>query len=128
MNRSVLRAILISTLAGVFLLSGLFLGSAQASDPTQLEQFLKTKSCPSCDLTEANFLGLGLAKANLKGAFLAGANFYRATLTGADLTGADLAGANLEGATLKDATGVNFSGAKTNKDTVCPTGLNGPCS
>ena len=127
MQRSMWRSKLIFLMAVVLSLSGLFLGTAQASDPTQLEQFLRTNSCPKCDLTEANLLGLGMAKADLRGAFLGSANLYRANLLEADLTGADLTGADLSGANLKDAKGVDFTNAKTNLQTICPNGSNGPC-
>jgi uncharacterized protein YjbI with pentapeptide repeats len=101
-----------------------------------VDKLIETKSCPECDLSDANLTGadltganLGrailfltnlsdadLTNANLYGADLQAANLTEANLTGADLTGADLAeadltGANLTDAILDDVIGADFTGA-----------------
>lgn len=83
-----------------------------------VQQLLKTKSCPSCDLAGvdlsqnrlnkadlqgANLSGARLNLADLSGANLRHANLSRANLTGADLSYADLEGANLQGIQLDGA-------------------------
>ena len=72
-----------------------------------LQQLLKTNSCPSCELSKATLEGADLTKANLKWVNLSGADLTEASLQGADLTNvylgqarlnqADLTGAKLEG-------------------------------
>jgi hypothetical protein len=75
---------------------------ALAYDPEQLEQLLRTRSCPGCDLSYANLAGRNLEGADLSGANLNAANLRRVRLEGANLTGANLnlAQTNLSGATL----------------------------
>ena len=87
--------------------------SAQAFNPEQLKQLLKTNQCQNCDLSGAN-----LERLNLSGANLQGANLSSATLSGANLSNANLESANLQGASLSEAylyranlTGANFSNA-----------------
>ena len=127
MTRTTRRPALVLAVCGTLLVSGVMLGTARASDPTHLAQLLKTNSCPKCDLTDANLLGLGLHKADLREAILVGANLYNATLTEADFTTADLTDANLNAANLKGAKGVVFANAKTDARTICPDGTAGPC-
>jgi uncharacterized protein YjbI with pentapeptide repeats len=106
-------------------------GPITAEIENNVDKLIETKSCPECDLSDANLSGANLSgailfltnlsdadltNANLYGADLQAANLTEANLTGADLTGADLAetdltGANLEGAILDGATGADFTGA-----------------
>lgn len=72
--------------------------SAEAANPKQVKQLLKTKKCPGCDLSYAN-----LARKNLKEADLTGANLTAANLQGADLDRANLTGATLNHADLSDS-------------------------
>jgi uncharacterized protein YjbI with pentapeptide repeats len=53
-------------------------------------------------LSEANFSGADLFRANLMEAILSGANLSRADLREANLGGAHLSGANLDGAIVAD--------------------------
>ena len=87
--------------------------SAQAFNPEQLKQFLKTNQCQGCDLSGAN-----LERLNLSGANLQGANLSSAILSGSNLSNANLEAANLQGASLSEAylyranlTGANFANA-----------------
>jgi uncharacterized protein YjbI with pentapeptide repeats len=91
--------------------------SAQAFNPEQLAQFLQTKQCQNCDLSNAP-----LDRLNLSGANLQGANLSNAMLTGTNLSNANLQGANVQSANLNDAylyranlSGTNFSNAKLQK-------------
>ena len=62
--------------------------------PSFLEQG-SPKSCPECDLGNADLSGADLTEANLVKADLTTANLSEATLEIANLTGADLRGAKL---------------------------------
>ena len=91
--------------------------SAQAFNPEELAQFLKTNQCQNCDLSNAP-----LDRLNLSGANLQGAKLYNAILTGTNLSNANLQGANVQGANLNDAylyranlSGTNFSNANLQK-------------
>ena len=89
------------------------------------------------NLANKNLSGLNLSFSNLKRANLTKArlNFTdlaEADLRGANLTGGQLDGANLNGAKLNgiNLTGVKFDKSKlpkTDAQTVCPDGKNGPC-
>lgn len=81
---------------------------AQAENLGDLNQFLGTKKCFQCDLTNAGLVQANLVGADLARANLAGANLSQANLKGADLRGADLEGTSLYGANL---TGANLTGA-----------------
>jgi tetratricopeptide (TPR) repeat protein len=81
---------------------------AQGESLTDLNQFLGTKKCSQCDLSNAGLVQADLTGADLAGANLAGANLSQANLKGADLQGADLEGTSLYGANL---TGANLTGA-----------------
>lgn len=74
-----------------------------AANDSQVEQLLKTKKCPKCDLTYAALGRAKLRGADLAGAFLMGAYLVDADLRDADLDGADLSGANLSGARMSGA-------------------------
>lgn len=100
---------------------------ATAENPAHVTQLRETRSCPGCDLSNAQLSGLRVELANLRDAVLTGAVLYKATLRGADLTGATLTGANLTGADLTGARGANLAGAISDETTRCPTGTPGPC-
>jgi uncharacterized protein YjbI with pentapeptide repeats len=112
-------------LAGCALVAGA-VGSAIAANPDQIQQLMKTRECPGCDLTDATLMGAGLPGADLTGANLSNANLYGANLQGANLTGAVFNGANLKLANLAGATGADLSGAETDDRTTCPDGNHGP--
>nr|WP_321467288.1 pentapeptide repeat-containing protein [uncultured Desulfobulbus sp.] len=110
------------------------LGASSNQHLTEVEQniqrLLRTKSCPGCDLTDAELSGSRLAKANLNGANLTNANLKRADLSGANLqqailfetnlSGADLSFANLEGAEFRatNLKGVHFERTRIKGRTV----------
>ncbi len=100
--------------------SGAVTGSTASSNVKKLKE---TKSCPRCDLADAQLRAMDLTGANLTGANLTGATLYGANLAGADLTGAKLyktilSGAKLPGVNLTEVdltrvvlTGVDLTGA-----------------
>jgi uncharacterized protein YjbI with pentapeptide repeats len=120
------RSILVGAALSVAVL---LLGAAslRAQNPDDVKQLLDTRNCPSCDLQNAQIIGVNLNRADLTGANLSGANLYRTTLHGAALKGAKFAGADLGGADLRDARDANLAGARTNAQTTCPNGRSGPC-
>ncbi|MEM8720857.1 MAG: pentapeptide repeat-containing protein [Cyanobacteria bacterium P01_G01_bin.39] len=79
-----------------------------AENLNDLNQLLRTKQCPQCDLSNAGLVQADLTGASFVEANLAGANLSQANLQGADLTGANLVGTSLHGANL---TGANLTGA-----------------
>src|SRR3954454_21402219 len=60
---------------------------AFAFNPDHLQRLAETKSCPNCDLREADLRGMDLSTANLQGADLSKANLGRTDLSKADLSG-----------------------------------------
>lgn len=76
---------------------------AEAADPQQLLRVLDTRSCPGCNLQDADLVHADLRDARLKGARLQRANLSGARLDGADLRGANLAYTSLAGASLRGA-------------------------
>ncbi len=88
--------------------SGAVTGSTASSNVKKLKE---TKSCPRCDLADAQLRAMDLTGANLTGANLTGATLYGANLTGANLSRAKLFKANLTGANLSRAKlpGVNLT-------------------
>ncbi|CAN1208887.1 hypothetical protein TUMEXPCC7403_01600 [Tumidithrix helvetica PCC 7403] len=74
----------------------------------QVDRLLSTRSCPECNLSNANFDSAALNGANLSQANLRSANFSNANLIGGNLTGANLFQANLYNANLR---GANFTNA-----------------
>ncbi len=117
----------VCVVAGGIVLSGLFLGTAGAADPTHLQVLINTRSCVNCDLSGANLAGFTLTNSHLGGSDFSGASLYKANLTQADLTGANLQDADLSGANLMAARGADLAGATTNADTTCPNAKKGPC-
>lgn len=77
-----------------------------------VQQLLKTKTCPSCDLAGVDLSQSRLHQANLQGANLSGARLNLADLSGANLRQANLSRANLAGADLSyaDFEGANLQG------------------
>ena len=61
------------------------------------------RSCPGCDLRQADFRQAHLIGADFRCSDLRGADLREANLEGADLTGALLEGADLRGANLTNA-------------------------
>ena len=95
--------------------SGAVTGSTASSNVKKLKE---TKSCPRCDLADAQLRAMDLTGANLTGANLTGATLSGVNLAGASLTGANLSGANLREVNLRgvdltelDLAGVNLTGA-----------------
>lgn len=103
-------------------------GQVRLNKETQIRQVLRTRYCPSCDLSNANLRNANLAGANLQDANLSNVDLSNANLSGelvqyrcgdgpqlvpANLRGVNLRGANLENANLKDANleNANLSGA-----------------
>jgi uncharacterized protein YjbI with pentapeptide repeats len=99
-------------LAAISLL--LMANQAQAANPEQLAQLMKTKECNGCDLSGADLIGADLIGAKLQGANLNATNLTGANLSNADLTRASLAGSNLVGANLQQSTLTETSFAYAN--------------
>jgi uncharacterized protein YjbI with pentapeptide repeats len=130
MSRSMLRAA--RTILSSALIFAAGWGVARAANPDHVQQLLDTRKCLACDLSGAQLSGFALTGADLGGsdlraADLRDADLYRAQLGGADLTGADLTGTNLGGVDLRTTKGADLTGAKTNEQTYCPDGQQGPC-
>jgi uncharacterized protein YjbI with pentapeptide repeats len=139
MRKSFVKMIAIT--AAIFLVA---IGQAGAWDRLDLEQLLRARQCPDCNLSEAilslvdlrdvNLAGANLYKANLsqarlQRADLKNANLYRTNLASANLTGADLRNAilvraNVDGVNLRDA---NLSGATWIDGRKCAKGSIGEC-
>ncbi len=100
---------------------------ASSNNPEHEAAFKATKSCPSCDLRNAQLGGIQAPGANLVNADLSDASLYGGNLRGADLTGAILNGTRLEMADLNGATGAILGAAITDSRTTCPDGSHGPC-
>ncbi len=101
------RLLAVTALAAlVFLLT---IGQAGAWDQAHLDQLLRLRHCPMCDLSGADLSGRNLSghnlwRANLSNANLSGANLSNASFVGVNLSGANLNGATLDGANFSDAT------------------------
>ena len=106
-----------------------------AADADHVQRLLDTRSCASCDLSNADLRGLDLSHTNLTGANLSRANLSQTNLSYANLTGANLyqtnfqqtnltvanlRNANLTGATLE---GANLSAANLDQATLNNTSL-----
>ena len=86
------------------LAAGLMAGApgARAGDQT-LIQLLEKRSCPRCNLADADLVHADLRDADLQGSKLQRANLSQARLDGARLNGADLSFTSLLGASLRGA-------------------------
>lgn len=82
------------------LLSGI--PAAHAADEA-LIQLLEKRSCPGCNLADADLVHADLRDANLQASKLIRANLSQARLDGARLNGADLSFTSLLGASLRGA-------------------------
>ena len=100
---------------------------ASVDNAQHVAAFKATKSCPDCDLRNAQLGGIQAPGANLVNADLSDALLYGGNLRGADLTGAILNGTRLEMADLRGATGAMLGAAITDSRTTCPDGSPGPC-
>lgn len=125
MQRSPVLTWPIAIFCGV--LSVTTLQSAGADNPEHVAAFKATLKCPSCDLSNAQLMGIQATNAQLQNADLSGASLYGGSLRNADLTGAILNGTNLEMVDLTGATGAILEPAKTDHRTTCPDGSAGPC-
>lgn len=86
---------------------------AQAANPDHVAQLLETKSCPGCDLEDADLRGVNLRDSNLEGANLKGAYLMATNLRHANLKGANLDYARMYAAILTDADLTNASTQST---------------
>ena len=101
--------------------------AVSADNPDHVRQLRATRSCPGCNLENADLAGLNAELGDLHNAILRGAALYKATLRGANLAGAVFTGADLSGADLTGARGANLTGAVSDETTRCPSGAQGPC-
>jgi tetratricopeptide (TPR) repeat protein len=85
------------------LLAGLGPAVARAENTEHLLRLLQQKSCPDCQLQDADLVHADLRDADLRGARLQRANLSQARLDGAQLSGADLSFTSLQGASLRGA-------------------------
>jgi len=76
---------------------------AAHADDTAMIQLLDRRSCPRCNLADADLVHADLRDANLRGSQLQRANLSQARLDGARLSGADLSFTSLLGASLRGA-------------------------
>lgn len=108
----------------VGVLGAMSLRSATAADAEALYRLTHPRSCPGCDLSQAelpdgiDLSGYDLSRTRFNGARLRSANLQGADFAGADLSGADVSGANLRAAKLATTAlvGVDFSRAQTDAD------------
>jgi hypothetical protein len=109
--------IFFGTMVLVCLLS---MGQAGAWEQAHLDQLLRLRHCPMCDLSGVDLSVKNLSGHNLYKADLSNANLSNANLSNASFYGANLSGANLNGATLD---GANFSEATSwfNDAETCAT-------
>ncbi|OIP72606.1 MAG: hypothetical protein AUK48_11035 [Oscillatoriales cyanobacterium CG2_30_44_21] len=97
-----------------------------------VNQPLEGRNLSNKNLSYLNLSFSNLKRANLSGTKLNFTDLAEADLRGANLTGGQIDGANLNGAKLNGSnlTGVKFDKSKlpkTDEQTVCPNGKNGPC-
>ena len=120
---------MLKQIAALSLAASLFALPVMAQNASEIGKVQQGKSCPNCNLFQAdlsyrNLPGINVSGARLRqadlslvtlnGANLSDANLSIANLFGARLSGANLADANLENATLVGAYlgGANLRGAK----------------
>lgn len=89
--------------APLMLLVTLLLGAPLSARADDLILLLTAKSCPRCQLADADLVHADLRNAKLQGAALQGGNLSQANLDGADLSGSNLSFTNLQGASLRGA-------------------------
>ena len=95
--------------APLMLLLTLLLGAPLSARADDLILLLTAKSCPGCQLADADLVHADLRDADLSAADLQRANLSTARLDGADLRDADLRFSSLKGASLR---GADLRGAK----------------
>ncbi len=99
-----------SWLAALLLLGPLAaIGPAAAASFDTVVRLLDSRSCPRCELQDADLVRADLRDADLRKALLQRANLSGARLDGARLGGADLSFTSLQGASLR---GADLRGAK----------------
>jgi uncharacterized protein YjbI with pentapeptide repeats len=98
------------------------------STPEDEARLRETRSCPGCDLTDAELSGVVVELGDVSYANFSGAKLYGAIFKGADLTGANFNGADLTAAQLQTSKGADLTGAITDWRTQCPNGQPGPCN
>ena len=87
--------------APVLLLLTVLLGAPLSARADDLIVLLEARSCPNCELADADLIHADLRNADLTAADLQRANLGRARLDGADLRDADLRFSSLKGASLR---------------------------
>ena len=97
--------------APLMLLLTLLLGAPLSARADDLILLLTAKSCPGCQLADADLVHADLLNADLSAADLQRTNLSKARLDGADLRDADLRFSSLKGASLRDT---DLRGAKLN--------------
>ena len=93
----------------LLLLLTVLLGAPLSARADDLIVLLEARSCPNCELTDADLVHADLRNADLNAADLQRANLSRARLDGADLRDADLRFSSLKGASLR---GTDLRGAR----------------
>ena len=89
--------------AQLLLLLTVLLGAPLSARADDLIVLLEARSCPKCELTDADLVHADLRNADLNAADLQRANLSQARLDGADLSESDLSFASLQGASLRGA-------------------------
>ena len=89
--------------APLLLLLTVMLGAPLSARTNDLFVLLEARSCPKCELADADLVHSDLRNTNLRAADLQRANLSRSRLDGADLRDADLRFSSLKGASLRGA-------------------------
>ena len=89
--------------APLLLLLTVLLGAPISARTNDLFLLLEARSCPKCELADADLVHSDLRNTNLRAADLQRANLSRSRLDGADLRDADLRFSSLKGASLRGA-------------------------
>ena len=79
------------------------------------------------NLSSANLQGAKLTDAKLTWSDLSNSDLSNAKLDRTDMSGANLQGTNLKGSNLAQATWAKDRAPKTDNQTICPNGVQGPC-
>ena len=123
--------------ASMLLLLTLLLGAPLSARADDLIVLLEARSCPNCELTDADLVHADLRNADLNAADLQRANLSQARLDGADVSESDLSFASLQGASLRgadlrksrligtDLRGTDLTGALLDQDAMEQSHWNG---
>ena len=123
--------------APLLLLLTVLLGAPLSARAEDLIMLLGSRSCPNCNLADADLVHADLRNAKLKAADLQRANLSQARLDGADLSESDLSFASLQGASLRgadlrnsrligtDLRGTDLTGALLDQDALEQSHWNG---